>query len=126
MQIHMIDSIRIRITIVSSYIIIGLLTLLIGVSSLITYSEIRSTSERTADVLVQSFNDTLAILYHVEDVGVYLLSEGSPNAVNIMPGPSEAELIELVGNHFSLCEQHLGLTGSGPSLFEQNGKTTLP
>ncbi len=105
----MIESIRIRVSIISSYVIIGILTLCIGASALLTYSDIRATSERTGSVYVQSFTETLTVLYHLEDIGVYLLSEGSPNAINIMPGPSPAELIELVNHHLSLCEEHLKL-----------------
>jgi len=69
-------------------ILIGLLTLAIGISTLLTYSKIESSSQQTADVLVKLSQEIHIIDYHLEDVGIYLLAEGSPNAVNIMPGES--------------------------------------
>lgn len=90
---------KIRSTIIISFIAIGLITFSMSVTTLFVFSRIETSSLQTKDVLIKSFDETHAILYHLQDIGIYLLSEGSPNAINIMPELSPQQLMTEIDNH---------------------------
>ena len=92
---------QIRSTIIGSFIAIGLITFSISMTTLLIFSRIDVSSQFTKDLLIKSFDESHAILYHLQDIGIYLLSEGSPNAVNIMPELSPDRLITEIDGHFT-------------------------
>jgi len=92
---------QIRYTIIGSFIAIGLITFTISMTTLLIFSRIDVSSQFTKDLLIKSFDESHAILYHLQDIGIYLLSEGSPNAVNIMPELSPDRLITEIDGHFT-------------------------
>ena len=94
------DPMQIRSTITASFIVIGLISFGISMSTLHILSRIDVSSRLTKEILIGSFDETHAILYHLQDIGIYLLSEGSPNAINIMPDLAPEQLIRQIEGHF--------------------------
>lgn len=101
---------KIRSTITASFIVIGLISFGISLSTLRIFSRIDVSSKLTKDILIKSFDETHAILYDLQDIGIYLLSEGSPNAKNIMPELNPAQLIDEIEGHFVEINKLIGPT----------------
>lgn len=116
---------QIRTTITTSFLIIGLISFGISMSTLRIFSRIDVSSKLTKDVLIKSFDETHAILYHLQDIGIYLLSEGSPNAINIMPNLAPEELIDEIQNHFVELSKLIGPTNNSETKEQESKLITM-
>jgi hypothetical protein len=116
---------QIRSTITTSFLAIGLISFSISMSTLRIFSRINVSSKLTKDVVIKSFYETHAILYHLEDIGIYLLSEGSPNAVNIMPDLASEQLIHEIDGHFDTLSKLIGPTKNTDTAAQETNLITI-
>ena len=116
---------QIRSTITTSFLAIGLISFSISMSTLRIFSRIDVSSKLTKDFVIRSFDETHAILYHLEDIGIYLLSEGSPNAINIMPDLTPEQLIHEIEGHFDKLSKLIEPTKNTDTAAQESNLITI-